>query len=196
MIDPTVADSTAQHILDTALQLYLTQGIKKVTMDDVAQASGLTRVTVYRHFANKEVLLRAAFMQIAAGFQRARDKLESDPMAGIETIVDIIGGALTALPPCDFPARLDELHRAYPVIFEEFRAIRLEALAALFERLFALAEVQGRLRPGLNRAVVQSYFMETVVNVVESPHLLAAGLPPADIFSTVKTIFLYGILRS
>ncbi len=188
-------EPTAQHILETALDLFLTQGIKKVTMDDAAHAAGITRVTVYRHYANKQDLVSAVFSHIAAGFEQARDAVESEQNQDIEAIVDIIGAALGKLPPCDFPARLDELNRAYPAVFQQFRDTRLAALNVIFERLFALAESQGRLRPNLNRAVVQTYFMETVVNVVESQRLIALGLSPDEIFRTVKSIFLYGVLK-
>jgi len=188
-------DTTAQHILDTALNLFLTQGIKKATMDDVAHAAGITRVTVYRHYANKQDLVSAVFLHIAAGFEQAQAAIESGQVDDIEAIVDIIGAALGKLPACDFPARLDELNRTYPKVFQQFRDRRLAALEVIFERLFALAESQGRLRPDLNRAVVQTYFMETVVNVVESPRLLALGLSPDEIFQTVKSIFLYGVLK-
>ena len=188
-------DATAQHILATALHLFLTQSIKKVTMDDVAYAAGITRVTVYRHYANKQALVAVVFVQIAAGFEQARQTVESDQCDDVETIVDIIGAALAALPGCDFPARLDELSRAYPAVYQQFRATRLAALEVIFERLFALLENQGRLRPGLQRAVVQTYFMETVANVIESPRLIALGLSPDEIFQTVKLIFLHGILK-
>lgn len=188
-------EPTAQHILETALDLFLTQGIKKVTMDDAAHAAGITRVTVYRHYANKKDLVSAVFLHIAAGFEQAREAVENEQNQDIEAIVDIIGTALGKLPPCDFPARLDELNRAYPAVFRQFRDTRLAALNVIFERLFALAETQGRLRPDLNRTVVQTYFMETVVNVVESQRLIALGLSPDEIFRTVKLIFLYGVLK-
>jgi AcrR family transcriptional regulator len=188
-------DTTAAHILNIALHLYLTQGIKKVTMADVAEAAGITRVTVYRHYANKQVLVQAVFQHIADGFEQARQQVEHTPDVEIEAIVDMIGASLASLPPCDFPARLDELARSYPTIARRFRESRLSALTVIFERLFALAEAQGRLRPGLSRQVVQTYFMETVVNVVESPRLLALGLSPNDIFQTVKSIFLYRVLK-
>lgn len=192
---PSESTGTAQHILNTALTLILAQGIKKVTMDEVARAAGLTRVTVYRHFSGREDLVQAVFRRIAAGFDQARQQVEDHPDIPLEAIVDLIGGTLATLPPGDFPARLDELKRVYPLVYEEFRLVRLTALEVIFERLFRQAEDQGRLRPGLQPQVVQTFFLETVVNVVENPRLLVPGLTAHDIFQTVKSIFLHGILK-
>lgn len=188
-------DITSHHIGTTALNLYLTQEIKKVTMDDIAQAAGVTRVTVYRHYPNKKDLVQAVFMIIAAGFERAQQQVKENTNVTIEAMIDIITNTIASLPPCDFPSRLDELGRIYPAIYQQFHDIRLAALEVIFDRLFTLAETQGRLRPSLNRQVVRIYFMEAVVNVVESPRLVALGLSPNDVFQTVKSIFLYGILR-
>lgn len=187
--------TTPDHILQAALHLMFAQGLTKLTMDDVAHAAGVTRVTVYRHYGSKAALIRAAFMQVAAAFTQAQATAETDPPPTIEAVVEAIAGALAALPPGDFPARLDELQRLHPTIYEEFRAVRLAALDAIFGRLFALAEEEGRLRPNLERQVVRVYFMETVAVVVESPRLRALGLPPAAIFNTVKTLFLHGLLQ-
>ncbi|NDJ55292.1 MAG: TetR/AcrR family transcriptional regulator [Chloroflexi bacterium] len=186
--------STAEHILHRALHLFLSVGIKRVTMDDVAQSAGLTRVTVYRYYGGKQDLVDRVFQQIAASFTTASQRLEDDRTVSIEETVDALGRALTNLPPGDFPARLDELRRLYPDIYERFRRTRHTALELIFEHLFDAAAAQGRLRPGLDRAVVQTYFMVAVVNVIEHPQLIGQGLAPDTIFQTVKSIFLHGIL--
>jgi TetR/AcrR family transcriptional regulator, cholesterol catabolism regulator len=196
-------DTTEHHILVTALDLFLTQGIKRISMDAVAHAAGLTRVTVYRYYGNKEELVQAVFRHIAAGVVQAREKAERLPANGllggldddIETVTDLIGSGLAALPPCDFPMRLDELRRLYPTIYREFHDTRLAALEVIFERLFTATSAHGRLRPDLNQQIVKTYFMEAVTTVVESPQLLALGLSPDEIFQTVKAIFLHGILK-
>jgi AcrR family transcriptional regulator len=196
-------DTTEHHILLTALDLFLTQGIKKVTMDDVAHAAGITRVTIYRYYANKHDLVRAVFLHIVAGVVQARQAAESmtetalstAPSDEIEAIADLIGGHLAALPPCDFPTRLDELRRLYPTIYQQYHDIRLAALEVIFERLFMAASIQRRLRPGLNQQIVKTFFIEAVAVMVESPRLLALGLSSNEVFQTVKAIFLYGILK-
>ena len=38
-------------------------------------------------------------------------------------------------------------------------------------------------------------FIEAVVNIVENPQLVSLNLSPAEIYHTVKAIFLHGILQ-
>ncbi len=77
---------------------------------------------------------------------------------------------------------------------QEFHAARVEAIRQIFDLLLAQVRQQGRLREGLDPAVLRTYFIASVVNVLEHPDLTALGLSPAEIYATVKAIFLHGIL--
>ncbi len=50
--------ATRERILDATLAVYARAG-KQLSMSDVAQAAGVSRMTLYRHHASKEELLRA-----------------------------------------------------------------------------------------------------------------------------------------
>jgi AcrR family transcriptional regulator len=182
-------------ITQAALKLFLEQGIKKTTVDEIAHAIGLTRVTIYRRFPQKEQIVQTVFRLLVTPFQKARDWVERDPGVGIEPVLDSIADELAQLPHGDLPSCLDELRRAYPSIHKEFSQARREALTVIFERLFSDAAGQQRLRPGLNRTTVEAYFLEAIINILESPTLLEQGLSPADLYTTIKTIFLYGVLK-
>ena len=48
-----------QHILEEGFQLFSRKGIETVTMPEVAQASGVSRATLYRYFPDKTELVMA-----------------------------------------------------------------------------------------------------------------------------------------
>jgi len=47
-------DEQHERIVDAAEQLFLEKGIESVSMSDIAAQAGITRVTVYRYFANRD----------------------------------------------------------------------------------------------------------------------------------------------
>lgn len=49
-----------QAILDAAKELFLTQGFAATSVDAVASAAGVSKLTVYSHFSDKETLFSAA----------------------------------------------------------------------------------------------------------------------------------------
>jgi AcrR family transcriptional regulator len=49
--------STSTRISKSASRLFYRKGIRAVSMDEVAHAAGVTKMTVYQHFSSKECLL-------------------------------------------------------------------------------------------------------------------------------------------
>ena len=188
-------ENTQQHILTTALDLFLSQGIKKTGLEEVARRAGVTRVTVYRYFSDKKTLVRAALMRIPSTLEQTRGKLATSKLHNVDSVLALVSAQISSLPQGDFPVLLDELQRVYPDIWQQIHEARLRAIEAVFNHLFHLAKSQGRLRAGLNRRVVQAYFIRAVVNVLEDPSLISQGLSAAEVFETVKAIFLHGILK-
>jgi len=85
-----------QRILDAASNLIVQQGYDKITMSDVAEASGVGRGLIYLHFDSKEKLFEALLIrEIERYSQTWHDYLETDPRAG--TIGGIFRGVLHAI---------------------------------------------------------------------------------------------------
>jgi len=52
-------DLVGEQILDAALEQFQLVGIRRSSVEDVARRAGVSRVTVYRRFPRKDVLIRA-----------------------------------------------------------------------------------------------------------------------------------------
>src|SRR5688500_9062332 len=55
--EPGTSNPTEERILDGALAEVAAHGIKRATMDGVAQRAGVGRVTVFRRFGSKDALI-------------------------------------------------------------------------------------------------------------------------------------------
>jgi AcrR family transcriptional regulator len=88
---------TAARILDAALSLYLEFGLRRTTMDDVARQAGIGRVTVYRHYADKNALFQAVVLRECwRSIHEIEAKLAAitDPEARIvESFVLVVNGS-------------------------------------------------------------------------------------------------------
>jgi AcrR family transcriptional regulator len=60
--DPDL-DPYADRILDAAIEQFARHGIRRTSVDDVAGAAKVGRVIVYRRFATKDQLVRAAWIR-------------------------------------------------------------------------------------------------------------------------------------
>lgn len=80
------------RLLDVAQEMFVTQGFRGTTMEGIAEAAGLSKVTVYGYFRDKE----AAFEAVA---QRLCDRLRAAVIAELAApgpVAERIGRALVA----------------------------------------------------------------------------------------------------
>ena len=83
------AQLTRQHIIDAARAVFLTRGVNRATLQDIARQAGVTRGAVYWHFSNKTELFHAMREQVLLPLIDRMDGtlLEenmSNPLASIE----------------------------------------------------------------------------------------------------------------
>lgn len=87
------AAQTRAHVVEAALQLLRAEaGITGFSLDAVAKAAGVTRLTVYHQFGSRRGLLEAAFDEVArqGGLTRLADAMAlPDPHAALDHVIDI-----------------------------------------------------------------------------------------------------------
>jgi AcrR family transcriptional regulator len=59
-------DTTRQHIVDTAGQAFYTEGYQAIGVDALAERTGVSKMTLYRHFPSKDELIVAVIDQFNA----------------------------------------------------------------------------------------------------------------------------------
>jgi AcrR family transcriptional regulator len=110
--------STAAHdkVLRAALGLFGERGIDATSMDAIAQASGVSKATIYNHWADKEALLLEVMLMVN-GLDREPEDVDSGDLCRDLTIV------LTRRPPDEFDearTRITPSLIAYSAVHPEF----------------------------------------------------------------------------
>ena len=128
---------TKSRILECAFQQLEKSGVEQFSLRSVGAAAGLSAMAVYRHFENKEDLLRALAEQAFAQWsQRVQSIRESDLHAWFRK-------AMRAYVEfsLDEPGRFDlcfvlktQVERIYP---EDFRAGKSPAVSLVMQRIEA-----------------------------------------------------------
>lgn len=64
-----------EKILVTATELFLDLGFKSVTMDDIADALGISKKTIYEHFGTKRKLVRSCSLNLFEEISKGIDTI-------------------------------------------------------------------------------------------------------------------------
>jgi TetR/AcrR family acrAB operon transcriptional repressor len=82
------AAATRNRILDTAERVFSERGVARTSLDDIAQAAGVTRGAIYWHFNNKADLFSAMLARVTLPLEEAvarmREEALADPLAAVK----------------------------------------------------------------------------------------------------------------
>ncbi len=98
-VRPARPSEARDRLLRVASELFYREGIHRTGMDHILSAAGVTRATMYRHFAGKEALVAAYLRRedeaVRAAFAAATDAAASLPSAErIDRLLDAIADDL------------------------------------------------------------------------------------------------------
>lgn len=106
------AQATREHLLDCAEQVFLQRGVSHTSLQDVADAAGVTRGAIYWHFGDKPALFDAMTARVELPLEQVlaciqRDS-ERDPLVLLRRL---------ALQPLELLARDPRARRVFTILF-------------------------------------------------------------------------------
>ena len=181
-----------RQLLEVALQVFADKGFYGTSMNEVAEAAGVTKPVLYQHFTSKEALYRELVDELGTRLERAIVEGGSDadgPLQQVEGGVHAYFRWATREGPA-FRVLFAEHNRADPVLATALEKVE----AAVADRVAAFLAAEG-LRDGERQVLAYG-----VVGLAESTsrHWLGLGLGPgtgADAFAAQVAQLAWSGLR-
>jgi AcrR family transcriptional regulator len=147
---PHDTEAAQTHFLDAAEACFERYGVGKTTMEDIARMAGVSRPTVYRHFADRESLILGVVMRRARSliskvqaFIRRQDTFEDQLVEGLAFLVQT-GRKDPFVRLLVNPQHLDTAQRMLSA--DAIVDLTLE----MWEPILASAAERGELNPALD----------------------------------------------
>ncbi len=142
------ADPVAEQILDAALAQIQDFGLRRTSIDDVARRAGLSRITIYRRFPNRDRLIESTFMRECRRFIRHLDAAVMPLRTTEERLVE---GFVVAIRTARAHPLISRLLASDPEVLLPFLTVRAGPaiaiartyLAARIRQVVAIAEVDA-----------------------------------------------------
>jgi AcrR family transcriptional regulator len=139
---------TTQKIIQSAADLFLKRGFSSVSMDLIAEAAEVTKVTIYQHFKSKEVLLLHCLrwrLDSREGSLEAHFRGKAPSATQVLEVFDWLAQRSSKgnYHGCAFLKATQELGSTVP----EVRVIALEAKRLMRKRLMMMLSNGGVLHP-------------------------------------------------
>ena len=136
-----------ERIIDQAMQMFATQGIKSVRMDDIAQHLGVSKRTLYELFGDKEGLL---YLAMERYFQRDRQRW-TELTANARNVLEAMFMVLAqVMDKAEVSSRMmDNLKKFYPAVHDKLTREGME-------------KNRRSLRGMLDQGIVDGLFVDNI----------------------------------
>lgn len=181
-----------ERIIEQATQMFVTQGIKSVRMDDIAQQLGVSKRTLYELFGDKEGLL---LLSVSHYFEQSRahwSKLGGGAKNVLERMFVVLDDVLEH---SETTSRLMEsLRKFYPEVYEKLLRECYAQNRQEFRRMFEQGMAEGFFIEGIHidLAIVMFYYTSSVITA-RRDIILPEGITERDAFMQIVSTFFRGI---
>jgi AcrR family transcriptional regulator len=184
--------STRERIVSAADHLFDELGIGKVNVADIADYAGVHRVTVYRHFADKEAILDEVLERRSIPvFDRAAARL-----ASATRFPDDLAYMMVAA--VDETRQVPEMMKAVAFVQDgdslKTRALSgpfLERAVAMLEPYLHTAQQNGQMRPELSVDDTVRWLLQAWLSML----FLTPNDSPAKMLDTCMTYVMPALLK-
>jgi AcrR family transcriptional regulator len=184
------------RILREARRLIFTRGYGRFTMGELAAELGMSKRTLYVHFADKETLALRVVEDVAAELKAAAGEILEDSRRGfaakLEALLALMADRLGRLDP----AALRDLRRFAPEVHRRIEQLRAATLPEILGRLLAEGRTRGKIRPEADLAFATEYHLHAVQGLMQPDALLRLGLTPGELCGRATRLFLAGLLTA
>jgi AcrR family transcriptional regulator len=189
-------------ILDVAYKLFLVQGYKNTTMDDIAQGLAMSKKTLYKYFPGKMELLAASFDLLKKRLSLKVESLVDNQYipftVKLKSMLTIVASDLAPINP----ELLEDLRDHAPEIWKELQHYIRDSAYLRFQKLIQEGVKKGFVASHVNVSLVVFIYASAIQNLID-PKFLSQfpsemknnlGLTTAEIFDQAIQIIYQGIL--
>lgn len=182
-----------EQILHTSTELFLNQGFKSITMDDIARELGMSKKTIYSHYSNKEAVVAASahylFDSICGGID-VICALKKNP---IEELYDIKRYVLEHLKG-ERTSPMYQLQKYYPKIHQKMRQGQYDYMQTCVTDNIQRGIEQGVFIADINVQFVARIYFTGITGIKDESVFPQNDFPPSDLYDMYLEYHIRGIV--
>jgi AcrR family transcriptional regulator len=148
-----------ERIIQTAHQLFLRYGIKRITIDDIAKQLGMSKKTFYIYFTSKDDLIASVAEKDLTQTQEALDQLihrHQEPLAHLLALIHFISNQLFRY----HPSFIAEIHQRYEKDWDKYQHFMHTVLYLQLSQVFQTGIQRGIFRKDIEASIMARSIVE------------------------------------
>jgi len=184
----------AQRIVAAARAHFFAHGFRSVTMDDLAEALGMSKKTLYASFPSKTALLQAVLMDkfrnVEADLDAIMAQRSDDTLTELQRFLACMQQHTEEIQP----PFVRDIRREAPELFQVIEKRRREMIQRYFGKIFAEGRKAGLVRKDIPVKLIIEILLGAVQAIMNPPKMDELGLDPKTGYSSIVSVILDGVI--
>jgi len=181
-----------KSLIHTAKDLFFKYGIKRVTVEEICQEAGVSKMTFYKHFKNKNELVKTMIIQITdEAMVQYREMMDSD-IPFEEKVRGTIQMKLDGTSEMSQAFYADYLPNAEPELLE-FMQMRAQEMYGEIIQDYKKAQEKGEIRQDVKIEFIL-WYLNKMLDLMKDEQLEKMYDSPQDLILEMVNFFFYGIM--
>lgn len=180
-------------ILSASIELFSQYGFKTITMDDIARRAGISKKTLYQHFANKQEVVHESVVWYKNNATSNCVVILKDSENAVEAMVKMLA-FFDNMNKRINPMALFELQRFFPEAYKAFRDLLIDRDVVMIRDSILEGIKDGFFREHINADLLARYRLETSLLVLQPNLLVNDRNSLMSVALEIGEHFLYGIM--
>lgn len=193
--DPGVAETRAR-ILQQARSDFFAHGYSRFTMDGLAAELGMSKKTLYVHFAGKDEIIGAVIEHLAAEVRAEADALLANHDLNLAEKLHGFVESMLARMATLHPRTMRDLQRFAPKLYAKVEEMRGRTLPYVFGRFIAEGQSTGLVHPNLPPDFAIEFLLHAMQGMLQPATFERLRLTPRDVMRTAIDLFFGGLLTN
>lgn len=177
-------------ILQTGRRLFIERGIGATSMDDIAEAAPVSKMTLYNYFGSKEGLVEAVIGEMIEQSKEHFYRLVRDAKSPLE----VLAGLARTEDFQEVPEPLVlELLEQYPEIAKSLMQYYAKEVNPVFENVIFQGQQQGQIRRDISPHVLMQFLM-ALKEFMSKPERLRGMGDLQTVSNQMTTMLYHGII--
>jgi len=184
--------SKFQQLVNTATELFLRHGIRRVSVEEICHAANVSKMTFYKYFKNKVDLAKYAIKQmVSEAIDKYRKLIEQD-IPYIDKVKQMVKMKMEQTDGFSRDSLGEFINSTEPETAELVHRLRQESFQLIL-RDFIEAQKKGDIRQDVKPEFIL-YFLNHMVEMISDKELVELYDSPQALIIELTNFLFYGIL--
>ncbi len=180
-------------ILSVSVELFRQYGFKAITTDDIARRAGISKKTLYQHFANKQEIVNESVLWFKNQMTETCNDMVKESENAIEAMVKTLAYMDTMYKQIN-PMAMFEMQRFFPEAYETFRNQLQAKDVGIIKDNIEQGIAEGLYRDDVNAELMARYRLESSLMILQPNLMVSSRNDLLSVSLEIGEHFLYGIM--